>query len=77
MAVGRITQEWDQASLISSLLANIHRDPESKEHPDPYCPSEVHPFRTAEDYRPKTPEGSKPDLSALKGMIERSQSRVG
>ncbi len=51
MARGRATLEWDQTSLLWSLTRNLNRDP--KETPKPFLPSDVHPYRTAEDYQPK------------------------
>lgn len=68
MAVGRMKHAWDHTALLWATLANIYRDPE--EHPQPFAESDVHPYRTAEDYRAAQPDTV--DLSGLQAIIERN-----
>lgn len=67
MARGRSKLEWDQTSLIWSLLANTNRDPKVRK--EPFLPSDVHPWRTADEYRAK--EYGQPD-GALINTIKRT-----
>ena len=48
MAEGKGRHDWDQTSLLWCMLANANRDP--KQCPKPFLPSDVHPYRSDEDY---------------------------
>lgn len=56
--------EWDQTSLIWSVIANTVRD--AKKTPKPHCPSIVHPFRDAEAYKSKPIQA---DITVLKQLL--------
>lgn len=72
MAEGRQKHHWDMTSLIWVTFANANRD--AKEHPRPFCPSLVHPYRTADDYREEQPQHA--DLADL-DRIMRGQQKNG
>ena len=42
MADARRIHDWNQTSLMWSLIANVNRSPEAKG--EPYHPREVHPY---------------------------------
>ncbi len=66
MARARQRSEWDQTSILWSLLANVNRD--EKKRPQPFSPADVHPYRTREDY--ETEESRQPDW-ALIGQLKK------
>ena len=66
MSQAKETQAWDRTALLWALLANVNRDPQKQA--TPFSPGDVHPYRTAEDYKPKQPQIG--DLSGLKAMFE-------
>lgn len=64
MAVGRLRSEWDQTSLVWSIIANTARDP--KKQSKPFSPALVHPFRSEKDYEEQPIQA---DISALKMLL--------
>jgi hypothetical protein len=52
---------WDQTSILWSTIANANRDP--KVTPRAYSPADIHPFRTAADF--KSREGGRPDWGTI------------
>lgn len=69
MARGRAKLEWDQTSLLWALLANTNRD--LKEQPEPFLPSQVHPYRTAADYESEDKDKKARDSIKRTGKITR------
>lgn len=49
MATGAAKLQWDVGAVLWALTANLNRDP--KEKPEPFLPSDIHPYRTAADYQ--------------------------
>ena len=56
--------EWDQTSLLWSMMANQNRD--TKKQPKPFLPSVVHPLRNDDEYGEKKIPA---DISILKGLV--------
>lgn len=65
MALAKQKSDWDRIAELWVVLANSNRDP--KQTPKPYTHDMVHPFRTAEDYRPRQPQRA--DLTELKKLV--------
>ena len=72
MAVARMRHEWDQTSILWSLIANIVRDP--KKQRTPFCPSLIHPLRSADDFKEKP---VKSDISVLKKLLATNGNGAG
>ena len=64
MARERMMLEWDQTSLLWSMMANQNRD--TKKQPKPFLPSVVHPLRNDDEYGEKKIPA---DISILKGLV--------
>lgn len=64
MADAKGRHDWDMTSLMWATLANTCRDSQRK--PSPYLPSDVHPYRDDNDYKPKPVEA---DISVLKLLL--------
>ena len=65
MADAKGRHDWDAVSLIWATLANTARDP--KQRPKPFSPSDVHPYRSAEEYRERPMEA--PSIEILKALL--------
>lgn len=70
MALGRMRHNWDQTSLIWSVIANTVRD--AKKQKKPFSPGMVHPLREAEEYEEQP---VKADISVLKMLLPRNGNR--
>jgi len=68
MSEGRQRAVWDSTSVIWATIANANRDP--KKRSEPFCPSEIHPYRAAEEFREEQPQHA--DLLDLEALIKRN-----
>lgn len=64
MARGRAKLDWDQTSLLWCLLANVNRNTQEKK--EPFLPSDVHPWRTADEYQ--RTDHAQPDVGLINNI---------
>lgn len=65
MARARMTHDWDGTSDLWAIIANTVRDP--KKRPEPYLPTDRHPYRYKHPQQP-----IKSDISVLKLLLNRN-----
>lgn len=65
MAKSRMLHDWDQTSIVWSAIANTARNPKKKSKP--FLPSDIHPLRTEDDFKPKP---VKADITVLKQLLK-------
>jgi hypothetical protein len=75
MAIGKMRHDWDQTSLVWSVMANSMRDP--KKQRKPFSPALVHPYRDAKEYEAPPIQA---DINVLRMLLpnghrERNPSR--